>query len=161
MSLSINKVNSYNNPFVSGNEATQVSNKIYSAASNATSASVKVSSKESYNTEVDALKQIAATKANLNVNMTAQTQDVMQALRAQAAQSMISKIVEGKVYVPAEASLTPQMIESTTPKAVHQEVFNVADMNGEKKGSNPFFVFTKAKKEQKEAEAAESLSLIA
>lgn len=174
MTLSVNNYNTtYKNPFVQGAELQQASNNIFAAAQkvSVTSEATKTVAAQPtqtqnpnviklFSADTNTIKQIATSNANYDVNINANTQQAIQSLRAQAAQANISKTVEGKIYIPVEVAekVQPKDFFTLTTKP---ETFDIGNMSKDRNGSNPFFVFAKAKSEKKEETEKQGLSLLA
>ncbi|MDD3150073.1 MAG: hypothetical protein PHV68_04490 [Candidatus Gastranaerophilales bacterium] len=171
MSLGINNFNnvSYKNAFVSGAELEQVSQQLFAAASSTKTSSVKsfpsVSAQNAnlglINADIQTIRQIAANKAGLDVNLSTNALSTIEMLKSQAAQNLFSsvvKTVDGKLHVPNEMAEKVNLKEVFSVKT-KPELFNIADMDKDRKGSNPF-VFVASGKEEK-TEEIESLNIFA
>lgn len=105
-------------------------------------------------TNIETSKQIAVRNAGLDINLNENFIANIQYLNTQAAMTTqkTTKNVEGKLIAPvAEGEAAQQREVAPLPKSV--ELFNTANLNKDKRGSNPFSFFAPANnsaKEQKE-----------
>jgi len=101
--------------------------------------------------------QIAMAKVDMNVNLSQNALNSLKYLSSEASKSVF-KAVDGKISLPETKEVTEKQQKSILP--IFGRLTEAADLDSDKKGSNPFYkgeLLAASKKEEKE----ESLNIFA
>ena len=113
----------------------------------------------SRNVDINYTQQIAQTRAGLNVQLSPQAIQNIEALKTMAAtqQTSVHKLSEGKIYVPVDNSQKSD-VENVFAVSHPTSIIKAFSMDKDRKGSNPFSYTNLSS--QNEEESAETDSAI-
>lgn len=108
-------------------------------------------------TDVSVAKQIALTNSGMQVNLSEKALNSLKYLSGEASKS-IFKTVEGKINIPTTEEIRTKQNVATRP--TFGKLTETADLDSDKKGSNPFYKGELSKVQKKE-ENEEALNIFA